>query len=192
MKPQTKFVSIMEDITKSEKAALYFQILERCTDWKEVYKIAIGEDRYNALTDKTKVTNTSRWKASHKIQKAREEIEMIFKAKQQEIEERTKGSNLSGETEPTNRTIKNEVVEKTNFLDRDEFLQFLNSRANAIQDDKLRNDILKMLSDNLRYKDTERDENNEIQRFYTPVTCENCTIYNKCKDCKLPQCPDML
>lgn len=179
----------MEDITKSEKAALYFQILERCTDWKEVYKIAIGEDRYNALTDKTKITNTSRWKASHKIQKAKEEIEMIFKAKQKEIEERAKEGNSSGETEPTNRTTRNEVVEKTtNFLDRDEFLQFLNDRANEIQDDKLRNDILKMLSDNLRYKDSERDENNEIQRFYTPVNCENCEIYNKCKSCKVTEC----
>lgn len=182
----------MEDITKSEKAALYFQILERCNDWKEVYKIAIGEDRYNALTDKTKKTNTSRWKSSHKIQKAREEIEMIFKAKQQEIEERTKESNPSGETETTNRTTKNEVSEKTNFLDRDEFLQFLNSRANEIKDDKLRNEILKMLSDNLRYKDTERDENNEIQRFYTPVNCQECAIYQKCKDCKLSNCPEML
>ena len=96
------------------------------------------------------------------------------------------------ETETTNTIKENDDTEKTNFLDRDEFLQFLNSRANAIKDDKLRNDILKMLSDNLRYKDTERDENNEIQRFYTPVTCENCTIYNKCKDCKLSKCPEML
>lgn len=179
----------MEDITKSEKAALYFQILERCTDWKEVYKIAIGEDRYNALTDKTKITNTSRWKASNKIQKAKEEIEIIFKAKRQEIEEKVKENNTGRETEPTNRTTKNEIAEKTNFLDHDEFLQFLNDRANQIQDDKTRNDILKMLSDNLRYKDTERDENNEIQRFYTPVTCQDCTIYKKCKDCNLPECP---
>ena len=182
----------MEDITKSEKAALYFQILERCTDWKEVYKIAIGEDRYNALTDKTKTTNTSRWKASHKIQKAKEEIEMIFKAKQKEIEERAKKGNSSGETEPTNTTKEGDFIEKTNFLDRDEFLQFLNSRANEIKDDKLRNDILKMLSDNLRYKDTERDENNEIQRFYAPVTCENCEIYKRCKGCKVSECPEML
>ena len=36
------------------------------------------------------------------------------------------------------------------------------------------------------------DENNEIQRFYTPITCEKCTIYNKCKDCKLSKCPEML
>ena len=49
-----------------------------------------------------------------------------------------------------------------------------------------------MLSDNLRYKDTERDENNEIQRFYTPITCENCPIYNKCKSCELSKCLEML
>ena len=87
---------------------------------------------------------------------------------------------------------KEKYTEKTNFLDRDEFLKFLNDRANQITDDKLRNDILKMLSDNLRYKDTERDENNEIQRFYTPITCENCEIYKRCKGCNVSGCPNML
>ena len=96
------------------------------------------------------------------------------------------------ETE-TRKTEEGEPInEKTNFLDRDEFLQFLNDRANQIQDDKTRNDILKMLSDNLRYKDTERDENNEIQRFYTPVTCENCEIYKRCKGCTVSECPKVL
>ena len=84
---------------------------------------------------------------------------------------------------------KSQDFDKINFLDRDEFLKFLNDRANEITDDKLRNDILKMLSDNLRYKDSEAAENNEIQRFYTPKLCENCQIYNKCKDCTLSECP---
>ena len=66
-----------------------------------------------------------------------------------------------------------------NFLDRDEFLKFLNDRANEIKDDKLRNDILKMLSDNLRYKDSEAGENNDIQRFYTPILCQDCPLYQQ-------------
>lgn len=188
----TKIFEIMRSLTPAEKAALYYQIFENVQDWKIIYRIAIGEKHAKSLKDSTIQANTSKWKESDRIKDAVDEIKRYFYFKRQELEKEIKDNISTGETEPTNRTTKNEVVEKTNFLDRDEFLQFLNSRANAIQDDKLRNDILKMLSDNLRYKDTERDENNEIQRFYTPVTCENCQIYNKCKGCKLSQCPEML
>lgn len=178
----------MEDITKSEKAALYFQILERCNDWKEVYKIAIGEDRYNALTDKTKITNTSRWKASHKIQKAKEEIEMIFKAKQQEIEERAKESNSSGETEPTKRTTKNEIIEKTNFLNLEEFLQYANQQANSIQDEKERRAWVEMIGKYMNFKESEEGETEQI-KAYLPIICEACECYKRCQACKLSVCP---
>lgn len=179
----------MEDITKAEKAAIYYAIFERCNDWQEVYKIAIGSERFNALTDKAKQSGASRWKMSHKIQKAKEEIEAILTAKEKAIKEKAIQEANNGETEATKGTTKKTNVEETDFLNRDEFLKFLNTRANEIQDDKLRNDILKMLSDNMRYKESEKDEQTDIQRFYTPVICENCAIYNKCKDCNVINCP---
>lgn len=179
----------MEDITKAEKAAIYYAILERCNDWQEVYKIAIGAERFNALTDKAKQSNASRWKTSHKIQKAREEIEAILIAREKAIKEKAVKEIQGEETEPTKGATKKANTEETDFLNRDEFLKFLNTRANEITDDKLRNDILKMLSDNMRYKESEKDESNEVQRFYTPVVCENCDIYRKCKDCNILNCP---
>lgn len=178
----------MEDITKSEKAALYFQILERCNDWKEVYKIAIGEDRYNSLTDKTKKANTSRWKASHKIQKAREEIEMIFKAKQQEIEERTKESNSSGETETTNRTTKSDITEKTNFLNLDEFLQYANQQANKITDEKEKRAWVEMIGKYMNFRESEEGETEQI-KAYLPIQCYSCELRKRCKSCKFDPCP---
>lgn len=178
----------MEDITKSEKAALYFQILERCSDWKEVYKIAIGEDRYNSLTDKTKITNTSRWKASHKIQKAKEEIEMIFKAKQQEIEERAKEGNPSEGTEPTNRTTKNNNVEKTNFLNLDEFLQYANQQANKITDEKEKRAWVEMIGKYMNFKESEEGETEQI-KAYLPIQCYSCELRKRCESCKFDICP---
>lgn len=180
----------MEDITKAEKAAIYYAFFERCNDWQEVYKIAIGAERFNALTDKAKQSNASRWKNSHKIQKAKEEIEAVLIAREKAIKEKAIKEIQGEETEPTKGTTKKANTEETDFLNRDEFLKFLNTRANEIQDDKLRNDILKMLSDNMRYKESEKDEQTEIQRFYTPVICENCAIYNKCKECKAVNCPN--
>ena len=181
----------MEDITKAEKAAIYYAILERCNDWQEVYKIAIGAERFNALTDKAKQSNASRWKTSHKIQKAREEIEAVLIAKEKAIKEKAIQEANNGETEPPKGTTNKNNTEQTDFLNRDEFLKFLNTRANEITDDKLRNDILKMLSDNMRYKESEKDDNTEIQRFYTPVNCTDCEIYKKCKGCRIADCPQI-
>jgi len=179
----------MDKLNEQEHAAICFHVLGGCNDKSKLFRIACGADRYNRLTDKSKGVTVSKWYNSQKIQ---EGIKIYRSIQERKIYDLKNEIIAELETETTNRATKNEIIEKTNFLDRDEFLQFLNSRANAIQDDKLRNDILKMLSDNLRYKDTERDENNEIQRFYTPITCENCVIYNKCKDCKLSECPNIL
>lgn len=184
-------VSNMEDITKSEKAALYYHIIERCNDWRILYAIAIGEDRYNALTDKTKQSNSSKWKTSHRIQKAKEELQRYFESEKRATEEKIKNQILNGETETSKQIKTNANANETDFLNRDEFLKFLNTRANEITDDKLRNDILKMLSDNMRYKESEKDDNTEIQRFYTPITCTDCEIYKRCKGCRLADCPQI-
>lgn len=179
----------MENLTELERAAIIFHIFGGCKDRKILYQIANGENKVNKLKPTSLDVMCGNWFRSHKIQSAIKYFESLKQQHETEIINKY----ISGlETESTKGTTESTQNEKTNFLDRDEFLQFLNSRANAIQDDKLRNEILKMLSDNLRYKDTERDENNEIQRFYTPVLCENCPIYNKCKDCNISKCPEML
>lgn len=179
----------MDQINELEQAAICFHVLGGCNDKTKLFRIACGADRYNKLTDKSKGVTVSKWYNSKKIQEGIK----IYRSIQERKSNDLKNEIIAGlETETTNATKENEYTEKTNFLDRDEFLQFLNDRANQITDDKLRNDILKMLSDNLRYKDTERDENNEIQRFYTPITCENCAIYKKCKSCNVSECPAML
>lgn len=179
----------MENLTELERAAIIFHVFGGCKDRKILFQIAEGENRVNRLNENSLKTIYNTWFNSHKIQTGIK----YFSTLKQEHENEIIKNYLSGmETQTTKGAKENEVNEKTNFLDRDEFLQFLNDRANQITDDKLRNDILKMLSDNLRYKDTERDENNEIQRFYTPVTCENCEIYKRCKGCNLSNCPNML
>lgn len=180
---------MLKDLTPAQQAAIYLHVVGGFNDWPELFQIAEGIERYNKLTDKSKRQTVSKFKLSDAINEGIQELRYILSLKEKQIRE---DERKILETE-TRKTEEGEPInEKTNFLDRDEFLQFLNDRANQITDDKLRNDILKMLSDNLRYKDTERDENNEIQRFYTPITCENCSIYQRCKGCKLSDCPKML
>ena len=179
----------MDQLNELEQAAICFHILGGCNDKIKLFRIACGADRYNKLTDKSKGVTVSKWYNTPKIQEGIK----IYKSIQERKTNELKNEIIAGLETETRKTEEGEQInDKTNFLDRDEFLQFLNDRANQITDDKLRNDILKMLSDNLRYKDTERDENNEIQRFYTPVTCENCSIYQKCKSCNVSSCPKIL
>lgn len=177
---------MIKDLTKAQQAAIYFHVVAGCNEWVDLFQIAEGKERYNNLKDSAKGQTVSRWKNSDLIQQGIADLKYRLKI-QEEEKERNLIERLK--IEASQQEQPGAINEKTNFLDRDEFLAFLNTRANEIQDDKLRNDILKMLSDNLRYKDTERDENNEIQRFYTPVICENCPIYIKCSGCSLSECP---
>lgn len=177
----------LRKLSDSEKAALYFYLIENEKDWEKIYSIAIGEERFNNLTPNSKQANSSRWKRSARVQFGLGEIKKEFEERERKIKEIA--VNELGETETTK--IKEKDI-KTDFLNRDEFLQFLNLRANQITDDKLRNDILKMLSDNLRYKESDKEENSEIQRFYTPLTCQDCPIYLKCSSCNNEECIKML
>ena len=179
----------MDHLTELDKAAICYHVFADCDDKAILFRIAEGENRYNKLTANSKKVTISRWYNSAKIQKG---IEIYSDMKNRKIEALKREFLEMLETETKKSQTESARNESVNFLDRDEFLKFLNDRANKISDDKLRNDILKMLSDNLRYKDSETAENNEIQRFYTPKLCENCQIYNKCKDCKLENCPKML
>lgn len=176
----------MKPLKDIEKILIHYAIIAEVEDWNLLYKCVIGEDRYNNLSAKSKQVGASKWKNSEQVQEEYR-IRQYEQHKRQE-EQRRKETERERETEPT-RANKAEVV---NFLDRDDFLKFLNARANEITDDKLRNDILKMLSDNMRYKEAEKDTENEIQRFYTPQICENCIIYNKCKSCTLTDCPKVI
>lgn len=175
----------MENLTDLERAAICFHVFGGCKDKFMLFKIAEGETRYNKLKENSRKTIVYNWFASHKIQTG---ISFYETVKEHEKQESIKNYLKENETENENRIKEFSENEKTNFLDRDEFLKFLNDRANKIKDDKLRNDILKMLSDNLRYKDSDNNEVQETQRFYTPMNCEICEIYNKCKSCRLSEC----
>lgn len=166
----------MRNLTDSEKIAIHYATLTNFDDWNVLYKVAIGEERYNRMTHKSKTTSASKWKNSEEVQTELRTRQYDEHRKREQEKGREQESRR--ETEPLQK-VESKPAEKFNFLDRDDFLKFLNARANEITDDKLRNDILKMLSDNMRYKEAEKDTENEIQRFYTPLVCKDCPLYKE-------------
>lgn len=175
----------MEKITELEKVAVFYLVATGCKDRSLIYKIANGESKFNKLSNSSKGATISRWFNLPRIQ---EQIKIeTYNQERKRIEEREKYS-IFGETETAEPKPERAAAAAVDFLNRDEFLKFLNERANQIADDKQRNDILKMLSDNMRYKEAENQEQTEIQRFYTPIDCTKCEIYNRCKGCNLDKC----
>lgn len=181
----------MENLTQSEKAALYFQILERCQDWKVIYKIAIGPDRFEKLAEASQKASASKWKTSEKIQTAHQELKRNLQAAKDEIEKNAvlkyKGLGTEATEEDNYLKIKDEV----NFLDPEEFLKHANEQANKIKDDKERRSWLEMIAKLMNYKEKD-EETAEIKRYYIMKTCENCEIYRTCKDCSVTGCTKLL
>lgn len=167
----------MENLNDRTKAAIYYHVYAGITDRKVLFRIAEGDERANKLTEGSLKTSSTNWYKSHVIQTAISKLKKLKEHEENEIREKCKADlDYQATQKETDLQDPDNLV---NFLDRDEFLKFLNDRANEIKDDKLRNDILKMLSDNLRYKDSENGENTDIQRFYTPILCQDCPLYQK-------------
>jgi hypothetical protein len=179
----------MENLTQSEKAALYFQILERCDDWKIIYRIAIGPDRFDKMQESSQRVNASKWKTSERIQTAHQEIKRNFQAAKEDIEKKAVKRYRGQETETTEADNYLKNSDEINFLDSDEFLKHANQVANSCKDEKERRAWLEMIAKYMGYKDQNDSENTEIKRYYIMKTCETCEIYNKCRSCPVDVCP---
>ena len=144
------------------KAAIYYG-LDRELSTLEIYRICYPEDNIKDLASKA-----SGWKRGQRVA-------AIFEEVQNEIRGREEERNKCTKTDENGKSL--QVVD---FTDKGQFIQYLNQAANRITDDKLKNDILKMLSDHLDFKDeSKRDESNQIQRFYLPLRCQDCKLYQE-------------
>lgn len=179
----------MEKLTESEKAAIYYHIFGGCKDRVILYTIAKGENAINRLKENSRKNTASLWFRSHNVQKF---VEYVRITKDQE--EQKKADLLRSEFENTNSTTAPQPapVDGVNFLNLDEFLREANRQANETKDEKERRSWIEMIGKYMSFKDRSEGENTEIKRFYTPVECEKCIIYNKCRDCKCADCPEML
>ena len=164
-------------LTEYEKIALHYHVITGFEDWEKLYLMSHPGKNLTKVSAASLISYVSKWKNSQLIK------DHIITLQVQKRNEETEKQNQEGKTqtgkESEDRNGSNKKQPDVNFLDRDEFLKFLNDRANEVQDDKLRNDILKMLSDNQRYKDIDKAENQEINRFYTPLTCSDCPLYQE-------------
>lgn len=165
-------------------------------DWKDLYLLS-REKIYKSVPASISQI-VSNWKNSYIIKdyyntekaaylryldQIRAEAVEAFRAEEESQTERGKQGNR--ETGPkTKNSRKNANGDKIiNFQDRNEFLQYLEKRANEITDEKLKFDYIKQIAELQQYKkDADESGAKEIQRFYTPLQCQNCQLYKFRKD----------
>lgn len=150
-----------KEITVQEQAAIYYGIHNNLSI---LGMYCICHDDGNELKNRSEA---NAWINAKRIRPYYDRVLADFRNKSQEEKKRRREEEM---------TETGEI--KVDFTDKAQFIKYLNQTANRMTDDKLKNDILKMLSDHLDFKDeNKRGENSEIQRFYLPIRCQDCKIY---------------
>ena len=172
------------EITLQERAAIYYHITAHCEDWYQLYRIAKGDEALSKLnSDDVRSATVSRWKTSEAIRKAVKEIGCIVEMERKEIE-------ANAIEEYKRQPEDGPALPATNFLNLDEFLEYANGMANKIKDEKEQRAWVEMIGKYMNFKESEEAAtDNERRHFYTPLECDKCVIYQKCKDCKFDVCP---
>lgn len=166
----------IKNISLREKAAIIYSIITGITDNVTFYTIAKGSDNY---INKDSYSNMgSKLKSKDHIKQYYTEAQNIIDNYiTSRIKQLQYNDNLDSSSN-NNGLVDSFTIKNINFTNPTEFIQYLNDQANNIQDEKTKREYLKMLADLLRFKETGNDPGNDIQRFYTPVTCKNCLLYN--------------
>jgi len=162
-------------ITDREKAAIFFHLYGGVDDWKLLFRIARpgeldkGEKESPYLKDVA-----SKWKNSPKIQdylkevrekKMRADIEREDKIRE---EERRRGESESTKSEPRRGLV--------DYSDPANRKRLYNEVIRDAGDDpKTRLDAAKVF-EQIQRDDKQAAKDQQIQRFYTPVTCRDCII----------------
>lgn len=171
-------------LTEREKAVLYYHIYAGVDDWKLLYNLA--DD--NKLNKEVKFLDTlvSRWKRSQKVTTF---LELIKAAKaDQEAEERQRGreeerrkAQEGGESEATETKPEAKPTKIIDYSDPKNRQHLYNTViANSKDDPKTQLDAAKMF-EQIQRDDREAAKAQKQSRFYLPIRCESCILYQRAK-----------
>lgn len=74
------------------------------------------------------------------------------------------------------------LANPVDFSDRGQMMQALNRLAANAKDDKTQIDVIKIIADLQRFKDSAKTNDDDMKRFYMPLKCQECTLYLKQKE----------
>ena len=177
-----------KELTEREKAIIFWAVYSGCHDWKKIYQLSRpgDPDKYNINAVSIPAT-VSRWKHSKRVSDYYNKIRTEYDNAQtaQAVRTARQTTTEDGERDDGNGNGKTETKKgkaaQIDFTDKAALLEYLNKKANDITDEKQRTDYIKMIADLVKIKDN-NDGKNEINRFYMPLRCQDCKIYQAAKD----------
>ena len=172
-----------EEQRRAELVALVALRLGVVESWQDAYLISHGKGRAD-LPGKNSVASTSaRWKNSARTAELFKEAESIVNAKLREHGEREKEREGEREREERRGKVDNKPgkAAQIDYNDPKERRRAYNRIIAESQDDpKTQLDALKVI-EGLQKDDRQAAKDAQIQRFYTPLKCQNCPLYTKAK-----------
>ena len=200
----------MPKLSDREKICITFAALKEVTgkknNWAQIYAQSRNK-QFDELAKNPNAAAVSVWKNSADVKNfflgsveaiknfINREIEKAKNKLLDDIEQQANATGEGGETsgdftensfcDRLNETLskirrKNSGIVE-NFTDRENLINALNELANNAKDSREKIDTLKIIADLQRFKDLAKQEDNEIKRFYMPLRCSDCVLYQKAK-----------
>ena len=200
----------MPKLSDREKICITFAALQEVTEkkinWAQIYAQSRNK-QFDELAKNPNAAAVSVWKNSAEVKNffldsvesiknfINREIEKAKIKLLDEIERQANatggGGELSGDFPGNNLGDRlNETLSKIrrknsgiveDFTERENLIAALNNLANSAKDSREKIDTLKIIADLQRFKDLAKQEDNEIKRFYMPLKCSECVLYQKAK-----------
>lgn len=193
----------MPKLSDREKICITFAALQEVTEkkinWAQIYAQSRNK-QFDELAKNPNAAAVSVWKNSAEVKNfffdsvksiknfINREIE---KEKNKLLDEIEQQANATGERQEDNLNDRlNETLSKIrrknsgiaeDFTGRENLINALNELANNAKDSREKIDTLKIIADLQRFKDQAKQEDSEIKRFYMPLKCSECVLYQKAK-----------
>ena len=179
-------------ITTPEIAALHMVVFAGEENWNKVFAAAAGEDYEECKGFNRLPQYASMWRHSQKVKNELQRLELVRDAMLQEERARafedgvqSAEGNFNTETEARIRLDKGKKKEAysgmVDYTDPDMQKRKLNEIINKAADAGEALDALKVIIQGQR-NDQEAAKDNQVQRFYTPIQCRDCPLYQEKKE----------
>ena len=169
--------------SEREKAVLFALAAGYIDSWKEAFILAAQKPEKEVTAQKNITTSAERWKRRPDILKAYE----TARAAVEELRGDTRPANDEGGNDNSNQEKRAGDSNRTqgrraaavDYYDPQNQRRTINAIIDRSQDDpKTQLDAIKAIQQTQR-DDRQAAKDNQIQRFYTPVTCKICPLYQK-------------
>lgn len=174
-----------QKITASERAAIFWQVFEGETDWKVVFMAAAAWDDEDARKNPATLAQyTSKWKALNKVKTEISRAQLVkekYIKKIQDIAYEEGRRSVFAEMQQEGNDTSAASRGRIDYTDPKMQKEKLNEIINGATDAGEALDALKVIIQGQK-NDQEAAKNNKIQRFYTPLQCRDCPLYQEKKE----------